>query len=71
MPSGIENKIVSRSNLPARLSLLRERGKRLVFTNGCFDLLHAGHVRYLQAARELGDALVLGLNADVSVKRLK
>ena len=71
MPSGIANKIVSRSNLPARLSLLRERGKRLVFTNGCFDLLHAGHVRYLQAAREHGDALVLGLNADVSVKRLK
>ena len=71
MPSGTENKIASRSDLPARLSLLRERGKRLVFTNGCFDLLHAGHVRYLQAARGLGDALVLGLNADASVKRIK
>ena len=71
MPSGTENKIVSRIELPARLRLLREGGRRIVFTNGCFDLLHAGHVRYLQAARELGDALVLGLNADVSVKRLK
>lgn len=71
MPSGTENKIVSRIELPARLRLLREGGRRIVFTNGCFDLLHAGHVRYLQAARELGDALVLGLNSDSSVKRLK
>ena len=71
MSSGTENKIVSRIELPARLRLLREGGRRIVFTNGCFDLLHAGHVRYLQAARELGDALVLGLNSDSSVKRLK
>ena len=71
MPSETENKIVSRIELPARLRLLREGGRRIVFTNGCFDLLHAGHVRYLQAARELGDALVLGLNSDSSVKRLK
>ena len=46
-------------------------GKRLVFTNGCFDLLHAGHVRYLQQARALGDALVVGLNGDASVRELK
>lgn len=46
-------------------------GKRLVFTNGCFDLLHAGHVRYLQQARELGDALAVGLNSDRSVRELK
>jgi rfaE bifunctional protein nucleotidyltransferase chain/domain len=46
-------------------------GRRLVFTNGCFDLLHAGHVRYLQQARELGDALVVGLNSDRSVRELK
>ena len=71
MPSETESKIVSRIGLPARLRLLREGGRRIVFTNGCFDLLHAGHVRYLQAARELGDALVLGLNSDSSVKRLK
>jgi rfaE bifunctional protein nucleotidyltransferase chain/domain len=46
-------------------------GRRLVFTNGCFDLLHVGHVRYLQAARALGDALVVGLNSDASVRALK
>ena len=47
------------------------RGRRIVFTNGCFDLLHAGHVKYLQKARALGDLLVLGLNSDASVRRLK
>ncbi len=47
------------------------RGQKLVFTNGCFDLLHAGHVRYLQAARALGDALVVALNGDESVRALK
>ncbi len=46
-------------------------GERVVFTNGCFDLLHVGHVRYLGAARELGDRLVVGLNSDASVRRLK
>jgi formyltetrahydrofolate-dependent phosphoribosylglycinamide formyltransferase len=50
---------------------LRANGKRLVFTNGCFDLLHAGHVRYLQQARALGDALLVGLNSDASVRALK
>jgi rfaE bifunctional protein nucleotidyltransferase chain/domain len=50
---------------------LRDEGKRLILTNGCFDLLHVGHVRYLQAARRLGDALVVGVNADDSVRRLK
>ncbi|HKW94770.1 MAG TPA: adenylyltransferase/cytidyltransferase family protein [Methylomirabilota bacterium] len=49
----------------------RAQGKRLVLANGCFDLLHVGHVRYLQAARALGDALVVGLNSDDSVRRLK
>ncbi len=49
----------------------KERGKRVVFTNGCFDLLHAGHVKYLQKARSFGDLLVLGLNSDSSVRRLK
>lgn len=52
------------------LSPLRQ-GKKLVFTNGCFDLLHVGHIRYLQQARQLGDMLFVGLNADASVKRLK
>ena len=50
---------------------LRDRGQTVVFTNGCFDLLHAGHVRYLAAARRLGDCLMVGLNADESVRRLK
>ncbi len=49
----------------------QSQGKKLVFTNGCFDLLHAGHVRYLQQARELGDALIVGLNSDESVRKLK
>jgi rfaE bifunctional protein nucleotidyltransferase chain/domain len=49
----------------------RERGRRVVLANGCFDLLHVGHVRYLRAARGLGDALVVGLNSDASVRRLK
>jgi D-beta-D-heptose 7-phosphate kinase/D-beta-D-heptose 1-phosphate adenosyltransferase len=49
----------------------RRDGTRVVFTNGCFDLLHAGHVRYLEAARALGDVLVVGLNDDASVRRLK
>jgi rfaE bifunctional protein nucleotidyltransferase chain/domain len=50
---------------------LRREGKMLVFTNGCFDLLHAGHVRYLNQARAMGDVLVVGLNSDVSVNTLK
>lgn len=49
----------------------RDWGDRTVFTNGCFDLLHVGHVRYLQAARQLGDRLVVGLNSDRSVRELK
>lgn len=50
---------------------MEEGGRRLVFTNGCFDILHAGHVRYLEAARRLGDALAVGLNGDGSVRALK
>jgi D-beta-D-heptose 7-phosphate kinase/D-beta-D-heptose 1-phosphate adenosyltransferase len=57
--------------LRAALVPRRQEGARVVFTNGCFDLLHAGHVRYLEAARALGDVLVLGLNDDASVRRLK
>ncbi len=55
----------------AVLSRDREAGRRVVFTNGCFDVLHAGHVRYLAQARALGDVLVVGLNSDASVRRLK
>jgi len=59
------------ASLKERLVPLRARGGRVVFTNGCFDLLHPGHVRYLAAARGLGEALVVGLNDDASVRRLK
>lgn len=52
-------------------ALYASRGKRLVLTNGCFDLLHTGHVRYLQQARELGDALLVAVNSDASVRELK
>src|SRR6267142_4582740 len=64
-------KIIDMDQLAERARELRRAGKRLVVTNGCFDLLHVGHVRYLQAARALGDALVVGLNSDASVRRLK
>jgi rfaE bifunctional protein nucleotidyltransferase chain/domain len=64
-------KVVTWEELERPLAPLRAGGGRVVFTNGCFDLLHVGHVRYLQAARCLGDALVVGVNSDASVRRLK
>ena len=64
-------KIVGLEELSERSEQLRAAGKKLVATNGCFDLLHVGHVRYLQAARALGDLLALGLNGDRSVRELK
>src|SRR5213075_1160108 len=64
-------KIVGLKELSERSKQLRAAGKKLVATNGCFDLLHVGHVRYLQAARALGDALAVGLNSDRSVRELK
>lgn len=69
--SDTDLKIKSRDILSKLLENERERGKRVVFTNGCFDLLHVGHVKYLQKARNLGDLLVLGLNSDESIRRLK
>jgi rfaE bifunctional protein nucleotidyltransferase chain/domain len=65
------NKIISLDELPARIKALRATGKRIVTTNGCFDLLHIGHVRYLKAARALADVLVVGVNGDRSVRELK
>jgi len=59
------------ASLRERLEARRASGDSIVFTNGCFDLLHPGHVRYLAAARALGDVLVVGLNDDASVRRLK
>jgi D-beta-D-heptose 7-phosphate kinase/D-beta-D-heptose 1-phosphate adenosyltransferase len=57
--------------LAARFSVYRQNGKRIVFTNGCFDILHRGHITYLNKAKALGDILVVGINADDSVRRLK
>jgi len=67
----IKSKIIRPEVLPATLALWRFKGKKLVFTNGCFDLLHPGHIDYLCRARELGDLLIIGLNTDASVRRLK
>lgn len=64
-------KIIARDRLRGIVRELKTAGSKVVFTNGCFDLLHVGHVRYLQKARELGDVLVLALNTDDSVRRLK
>jgi len=66
----LKDKLVSRENARLRLNGLRLTGRKVVFTNGCFDILHPGHVDYLCQARDLGHFLVLGLNTDVSVKRL-
>lgn len=64
-------KIKGRSELAPLLRALQKSGKRVVFTNGCFDLIHPGHVRYLERARTLGDILVVAVNSDDSVLRLK
>ncbi len=63
--------ILSRDGLAKQAAEWKAAGKRVVFTNGCFDLIHLGHVRYLEEARALGDVLVLGLNSDASVRQLK
>ncbi len=63
--------ILSRADLPALRAEWQATSRKIVFTNGCFDLLHLGHVRYLEEARALGDLLVLGLNSDASVRQLK
>jgi D-beta-D-heptose 7-phosphate kinase/D-beta-D-heptose 1-phosphate adenosyltransferase len=69
--AGLDEKIVGIDRLCEKLAADRLSGKTIVFTNGCFDILHAGHVRYLAEARSLGDVLVVGLNSDDSVRRLK
>ncbi|HEX8130561.1 MAG TPA: adenylyltransferase/cytidyltransferase family protein [Pyrinomonadaceae bacterium] len=64
-------RILERNRLIARVAIARRGGARVVFANGCFDLLHVGHVRYLEAAKGLGDLLVVGVNSDEQVRRLK
>lgn len=63
--------IIERKNIKALSEQLKDEGKTIVFTNGCFDILHSGHVFYLQKAKQQGDILILGLNSDASVRRLK
>lgn len=67
----MSGKILDQDRLAAIADTLRAQGRNLVLTNGCFDLLHVGHVRYLQAARALGDALAVAINGDDSVRALK
>jgi D-beta-D-heptose 7-phosphate kinase/D-beta-D-heptose 1-phosphate adenosyltransferase len=64
-------KIFQRGELKDKVQALKEAGKKIVFTNGCFDFLHIGHVRYLKAARAEGDVLVVGVNSDHSVRKIK
>ena len=63
--------LIERNSLKKFCEDIREKGKKIVFTNGCFDILHVGHVRYLTAAKKFGDVLIVGLNTDASVKKLK
>ncbi|MDT7603806.1 MAG: D-glycero-beta-D-manno-heptose 1-phosphate adenylyltransferase [Acidobacteriota bacterium] len=65
------SRIVERNRLIARVAIARRHGARIVFANGCFDVLHVGHVRYLEAARALADLLVVGVNSDEQTRRLK
>ena len=67
----MKQKIIGKKELLRIIKNLKTRGKRIVFTNGCFDLLHIGHIRYLEKARTLGDILVVGVNSDSSVRILK
>ncbi|HEY1490154.1 MAG TPA: D-glycero-beta-D-manno-heptose 1-phosphate adenylyltransferase [Verrucomicrobiae bacterium] len=65
------DKIIAWDDLPARRKKIRSTGKKLVVTNGCFDILHLGHVSYLETARSFGDALLVGVNSDAATRQLK
>src|SRR5688572_32438133 len=67
----IDSRILNREEVLARVQAARSSGARIVLANGCFDVLHVGHVRYLAGARELGEVLVVGINSDAQVERLK
>ena len=67
----LNNKIKKLNELKKTLSALKKKRKKIVFTNGCFDLLHYGHIKYLETAKKLGDYLVVGLNSDISVRVIK
>lgn len=67
----LQNKILDAKTLESRLALWQFQNKKIVFTNGCFDIVHRGHIEYLAKAADLGDVLVIGLNTDASVSRIK
>jgi D-beta-D-heptose 7-phosphate kinase/D-beta-D-heptose 1-phosphate adenosyltransferase len=67
----MKEKIKGREELRKIVEALKSEGKKIVFTNGCFDLLHVGHIRYLEKAKELGDILIVGVNSDRSVQMIK
>lgn len=67
----IQNKIVNKQELLSHLEQINMKGKKIVFTNGCFDIIHRGHIDYLSKARDLGDLLIVGVNSDSSVRRFK
>jgi len=71
LSTSVQSKVLSRSQLQERVAEWRRSGARITLTNGCFDLLHVGHVRYLHAARELGGKVIVAVNADDSVRALK
>ena len=64
-------KIISLSNLKRKIKVLKQKNKRIVFTNGCFDILHFGHIKYLQDAKNKGDYLIVAVNSDASIKKIK
>ena len=70
-PRRLKNKLKPLPELKREVEQLKTRAKQVVFTNGCFDILHAGHVQYLQDARDLGDLLIVAVNSDCSVRALK
>jgi len=69
--NSLETKIISLQTLKKKLTALRRQGKVIAFTNGCFDLMHLGHVKYLQAAKKSNRVLIVGLNSDKSISRIK
>ena len=67
----INNKLFSLKDLKTKLSIWRDNGEKIIFTNGCFDIIHKGHIQVLANAADLGDRLIIGLNSDISVQKLK
>ena len=70
-PRGLKTKLKALEIIKNEIQPLQQQGKKIVFTNGCFDILHAGHVDIFQQARNLGDALVIAVNSDISIKKIK